>query len=78
MRLLAITAHKKKTGYFGVSIYGNGGAIYLISTGSTVNEHNAKFGRDEIEFVGFNSHNTKLKVINIPADNQEGIYARFA
>lgn len=75
-RLQIGSATSGMAGYDGISMYGNGGAIYLISTGSSVNDFGLKVGLDEIKIVGRGAA-TELNVSDIPADRQHGIYARF-
>ena len=84
-RLQIGAAVSDKAGYDGISMYGNGGDIYLIPQGTSVDDYGLKVGLSEIS-MRFESQNkkylimtpTSFKLQHYTADQQEGIYARFA
>lgn len=92
-RLQIGSASSDNAGYDGISIYGNGGAIYFIpkAEGQGVKKHVCRMGASSISF-GFNMNTsesdkdistiyitkTELHVNGIKPEKQFGIYARFA
>lgn len=92
-RLQIGSAMSGRAGYDGISMYGNGGGIYLVPSGSSITEGTVKVSSSEIKFGFGSSKNvsstgtsgssfyfseSSFVVTGIDAANQKGIYARFA